>query len=197
MWYLGRPVFPLFAFALACNLIRGTDVLDYVGKLALLGVFSQPIYATLMGIDEGNTLFTLVVGALLVVVLRVQRPAVQHLFFLAGIVTIFCSLFRVRAGLDYGMAGMLFPAALYLVLQSRLSFAPWLVLLLFALNWYPDENPWSAQPVQAALFGGAASVLIAIAALSLKKRPRFLPRYALHVFYPGHLLVLLVIHLWA
>jgi hypothetical protein len=83
------------------------------------------------------------------------------------------------------------------VLQGRLSFTPWLVLLLFALNWYPSENPWSLQPIQAALFAGAASVLICIAALSLKKWPRFLPRYALHVFYPGHLLVLLAIHLWA
>jgi len=48
MWYLGRPAFPLFVFAMVCNLIRGTDALEYAGKLILLGVFSQPLYATLM-----------------------------------------------------------------------------------------------------------------------------------------------------
>jgi hypothetical protein len=36
MWYLGRPVFPLFVFAMVCNLIRGTDAREYVGKLILL-----------------------------------------------------------------------------------------------------------------------------------------------------------------
>ena len=61
MWYLGRPVFPLFVFAMVCNLIRGTDALEYVGKLILLGVVSQPFYATLMATDQGNTLFTLAV----------------------------------------------------------------------------------------------------------------------------------------
>jgi hypothetical protein len=196
MWYLGRPVFPLFAFALVCNLIRGTKVPDYVGKLILLGVVSQPLYATLMVTDEGDVLFTLAVGAVLVTALRPQHLVVQHLVFLAGIATIFSSLFRVREGLDFGLAGMLLPAALCLVLEGRRSHALWLALLLFALNWYPIDNPWKLQPIQVACFAGGVSVLVALAALALKNRARFLPRYALHVFYPGHLLVLLAIRQW-
>jgi TraX protein len=196
MWYLGRPVFPLFVFAMVCNLIRGTDALEYVGKLILLGVFSQPFYATLMATDQGNTLFTLAVGAVLVVALRAQRPVVQHLVFFIAIIAIFSSLFRVRGGLDFGLGGMLFPAALYLVLQGRLWHLPSLALLLFALNWYPIDNPWRLEPVQVALFACASATVIALAALRLRKQPRFLPRYALHIFYPGHLLALLAIHLW-
>jgi hypothetical protein len=195
-WYFGRAVFPLFAFALVCNLIRGTNVPDYVGKLILLGVVSQPIYATFTATGEGNTLFTLAVGAVLIVALRLQRPMVQHLIFLAGIVAIFSSLFRVREGLDYGIAGMLFPAALYLVLEGRRSHALWLVLLLFALNWYPINNPWKLEPIKVAWFAGTGAILVALTGLALKKRPRFLPRYALHIFYPGHLLVLMTIHRW-
>jgi hypothetical protein len=195
MWYLGRPVFPLFVFALACNLMRGTKVSDYAEKLILLGVVSQPIYATLMATDAGDTLFTLAVGAVIVVALRRQHLMAQHFVFFAAVATIFISPFRVREGLDYGLAGMLLPAALYLVLEGRRSHIVWLALLLFALNWYPVA-PWQLKPIQVACFTAAGSVLIALSALTLKGRARFLPRYALHVFYPGHLLVLLGIKYW-
>lgn len=196
MWYLGRPVYPLFAFALVCNLIRGTNLLDYVGKLVLLGVVAQPIYATLMATDEGDILFTLAVGAVLIAALRHQHPMVPHLIFLAAGLTIFSSLFRVREGLDYGLAGMLFPVALYFVLEGRRSHLPWLAMLLFALNWYPIDNPWNLKPIQVACFAGAAAILVAFIALAFKARPRFLPRYALYIFYPGHLLVLMAIQRW-
>ncbi len=193
MWDLGRCVFPLFVFALVCNLMRGTDVPDYVGRLILLAVASQPIYATVIGADAGNTLFTLAVGAVLVVALRPQHLIVQHLVFLVATGVIFSSVFRVREGLDYGIAGMLLPAALYLALEGRRSHIPWLALLVFALNWYQIPNPWALEPVTVA---GGIAILVALVALVLKGRPRFLPRYALHVFYPGHLLILLAIKHW-
>jgi hypothetical protein len=176
--------------------MRGTNVLDYVEKLILLGVVSQPIYATLMATDEGNTIFTLAVGVVIIMALKPLHLVVQHLVFLAGIATIFSSFFRVREGLDYGIAGMLLPAALYLVLGGRWSHAIWLALLVFALNWYPIDNPWNLKPIQVSCFAGTVSILIALTALALKKRTRFLPRYALHIFYPGHLLALMAIHAW-
>jgi hypothetical protein len=149
-----------------------------------------------MATDEGDVLFTLAVGAVLFTALRPQHLVVQHLVFLAGIATIFSSLFRVREGLDFGLAGMLLPAALGLALEGRRSHVLWLALLLFALNWYPVDNPWKLQPIQVACFAGAVSILVALTALALKNRARFLPRYALHIFYPGHLLVLLAIRQW-
>jgi len=57
-----RIVFPLFCFAVACNLRRGTGVSDYVAMLLLLGVVSQPIYAKALTADDGNILFTLAVA---------------------------------------------------------------------------------------------------------------------------------------
>jgi hypothetical protein len=195
MWYLGRPVFPLFAFALVCNLMRGANTQNYLEKLILFGILSQPIYATLVATEVGNTLFTLAVAAVLVVSLRSWHPVVQHLVFLAGIATIFSQFFRAQQGLDYGLAGMLFPAALYLVLEGKWSYILWLVLLLFALNWFPVEA-WKLKPIQVACFAGTVSILVALVALALKDRPRFLPRYALHIFYPSHLLALLALRQW-
>lgn len=196
LWYLGRAAFPLFAFAVACNLTRGTSAWGYVEKLILLGIVSQPLYATLMVSDEANILFTLATGVVLAVALRPQHPAVQHLVFFAGIAAIFSSLFRVRAGVDYGIAGLLLPVALYLVLEGRRSHIFWLALLVFALNWYPIDDPWRLKPVQVACFAGAVSVGVALTGLALRTRGRFLPRYALHIFYPGHLCVLMIIHYW-
>ncbi len=192
-WNLGRISFPLFAFALACNLQRGTRVHEYVGMLLLLGAVSQPLYATALGSTDGNTLFTLAVGAAILTVLRSRNLLLQHAIFFGGVAAIFSPLVRARSGLDFGLAGMLFPAALFLVMEGRRSHAIWLALLLVGLNWhYP--NPWQLAPIATAFYAGAAGIAILLLAVSFRSRPRFLPRYALHIFYPGHLLLLMAIH---
>jgi hypothetical protein len=191
-WNLGRIAFPLFCFALACNLQRGTRVPEYVGMLLLLGAVSQPIYAMALGGDDGNILFTLAVGAAIVVALRPRSPLMQHAVMAIGVVAIFTPWLRARSGLDFGLAGMLFPAAVFLVIEGRRSHVVWLALLLVALNWhYPAPlqfHPWSA-----ALSAGIGSIVVILIAIAFRHRPRFLPRYALHVFYPGHLLALMAI----
>jgi TraX protein len=191
-WKLGRIVFPLFCFAVACNLRRGTRVPEYVAMLLLLGVVSQPIYAKALTADDGNILFTLAVGATILTALRTRSVWLQHAVLGLGVAAIFTPWIRARSGLDFGLAGMLFPAAIYLVMDGRWSHLPWLVLLLVGLNWH-QPHPMQFAPLSAALFAGVGSLAVVLLALAFRHRPRFLPRYALHVFYPGHLLVLLVI----
>jgi len=196
IWYLGRPVYPLFAFALACNLLRGAAPWPYVQRLALVGLISQPIFSSLMPVNYANILFTLAVGVCVIVALRPQSLLVQHLVFLVATLLMFSASLRVRGGLDYGLAGVLFPAALYLMLEGRTSHGIWFAFMLFGLNWAEIDDPWSLRPLLVAFIAGAGGILIVLAAMTLKNRRRFLPRYALHVFYPGHLLVLLAIHRW-
>jgi hypothetical protein len=191
-WKLGRIAFPLFCFALACNLQRGTRVPEYVGMLLLLGAVSQPIYAMALGGEDGNILFTLAVGATVLATLRARNPLTQHAVMAIGVVAIFSPWLRARSGLDFGLAGMLFPAAVFLVMEGRWSHIVWLALLLVGFNW-GHSNPLQFQPVPAALFVGAGSIMIMLLAIAFRHRPRFLPRYALHVFYPGHLLALMAI----
>jgi hypothetical protein len=193
LWKLGRIAFPLFAFALACNLQRGTKAAGYVGVLLLLGAISQPIYAVALGAGDGNTLFTLAVGATILTALRSQNPVLQHAVFFAGAVAIFSSFLPARSGLDFGLAGMLFPAALFMVMDGGRSHVIWLVLMLVGLNWY-YPNPWELAPIGTAMFTAAGVVTVLLLAAAFKNRPRFLPRYALHFFYPGHLLVLMAIY---
>jgi len=191
-WKLGRIVFPLFCFATACNLRRGTRVPDYIAMLLLLGVVSQPIYAKALSADDGNILFTLAVGATILTALRTRSLWLQHAVLGVGVTAVFTPWIRARSGLDFGLAGMLFPAATYLVMDGRWSHVAWLVLLLVGLNWH-QPNPMQFAPVSAALSAGIGSIAVALFALAFRDRPRFLPRYALHVFYPGHLLVLMAI----
>jgi hypothetical protein len=193
LWQLGRIAFPLFAFALACNLQRGTSAPVYVGMLLLLGTISQPIYTLTLGGVDGNTLFTLAVGATILTALRSQNLLLQHAVFFVGALAIFSPFVPARSGLDFGLAGMLFPAALFMVMDGWRSHVVWLVLILVGLNWY-YPNPWELAPIGTALFTAAGVVTVLLLAAAFRNRPRFLPRYALHVFYPGHLLVLMAIH---
>jgi TraX protein len=191
-WKLGRIAFPLFCFAVACNLQRGTRVPEYVGMLLLLGAVSQPIYATALGGDDGNILFTLAVGATILAALRTRSLLLQHAVLAIGVAAIFSPWIRARSGLDFGLAGMLFPAAVFMVIEGRRSHVVWLALLLVALNWH-HPGPLQFHPWSAALYAGFGSIVVILLAIAFRHRPRFLPRYALHVFYPGHLLVLMAI----
>jgi hypothetical protein len=191
-WKLGRIVLPLFCFALACNLRRGTRVPEYVAMLLLLGAVSQPIYAKALAADDGNILFTLAVGATILAALRTRSLLLQHAVMAIGVVAIFSPWIRARSGFDFGLAGMLFPAAVYLVMDGRRSHVVWLALLLVGLNWH-HPNPLQVAPVTASLFAGIGSIAVVLVAIAFRHRPRFLPRYALQVFYPGHLLALLAI----
>jgi hypothetical protein len=192
LWQFGRIAFPLFAFVLACHLLRGTRPAGYVERLLLWGVVSQPIYTIVVGAAEGNTIFTLAIAAAIITALKKQAGLLQHAVFLVSVLLIFSGFVPVRSGVDYGLAGVLFPAALFLVLSGARSHIVWLVLLLVGLNWqYP--NPWDLLTVKTALLaagGAAATVAIAVA---LRDRPRFLPRYAFYIFYPAHLLILATI----
>ena len=63
LWSLGRAAFPLFCFALSCNLARGTNSLRYFQTLILFGVVTQPIHGAAFSGNFANVLFTLAVGA--------------------------------------------------------------------------------------------------------------------------------------
>ena len=193
LWHVGRIVFPLFAFALVCNLRRGTDIGKYLATLLALGAVSQPIFAGAFGDATGNTLFTLAVGIAIVVIVRDQSPLIQHAVLAVGAIAVFSLGIQARTGLDFGLAGMLFPAALFLTLHHGIAFAPWLVALLIGLNWFPPE-PWRYAPLSTAAAAGAGAIAILAGASHFAGRKRFLPRYALHVFYPAHLLVLGAFH---
>jgi len=81
---------------------------------------------------------------------------------------------------------------------SGLQYLPWVLAYGISLNGIPQIATWDviggraaggwwAEPTIDALFAlGGGAVIIAISTVFIG-RARFLPRYALHVFYPGHI----------
>lgn len=192
LWYVGRLAFPLFCFGLVCNLHRGADVVVYVRTLLLFGIAAQPIYGATLG-DDGNILFTLAIGVALAAALRGRPALLQHAVFAAGIAAILTPWLKARSGVDFGIAGVLFPAALLLLLEGGRLHAVWVLCLLLTLNAHPPAGLFGTQTLVALLCAGPGSFAVLTLALALEGRARFLPRYALHVFYPGHLLILIAL----
>jgi hypothetical protein len=193
LWKIGRIAFPLFAFALAINLLRGNASLKYVATLSTLGVFCQPVFASVMDVTYGNVLFTLAASIGVAILLLSRSLWVQHAVFLASVMAIFTPFLKTQSGIDFGLAGVMFPIALSRLLDGCWSYVVWALLLLVGLNWY-QPNPWEFSPINAALFAFIGSLVAILLALAFTNRARFLPRYFFYAFYPAHLLILSVIH---
>src|SRR6516164_3032853 len=72
----------------------------------------------------------------------------------------------------------------------------WLLLLVIGQNWYGEFSPgepWVLDALIDAAYASIGSLVILSIALLLRNHDRFLPRYAFHIFYPGHLAVLAVL----
>jgi hypothetical protein len=192
-WRVGRIAFPLFCFVLACHLVRGVDLKRYVHVLLILAIVTQPFFTAAFPWwpMQGNILFTLAAGAALAAALLRSSTAVQHLALGIGAIVALAWPEWARSGVDFGLAGMLLPSAITLMLAGRLGHVFWLALLLFGLNaGVLRTEPWLYGVTVDGLFA-VLGLLSIVACASLRQgRPRFLPRYALHAFYPGHLIAL-------
>ena len=89
---------------------------------------------------------------------------------------------------------MLLPAALILTMASSRWHALWLVGVLLGLNAAAARGAgetWLSGMITDGLFAGLGALLIIACAAGWRDSPRFLPRFALQAFYPGHLLALI------
>ena len=190
-WYIGRAALPLFIFVIIANLMRGAAPLPYLQRLIVLAVVSQPAYAIAFATNDPNTVFTLAVGTAIATLLSMQARWVQHAAFAAGLAVAFTPALRPLSGLDFGIAGILFPAVLLLAIEAPKSHAIWVLLFAFALNDRPHADiKDEAVAFLVTTFGCA---IVIAAALWFRGRPRFMPGYAFYAFYPVHLLLLALI----
>jgi hypothetical protein len=102
------------------------------------------------------------------------------------------------APFEFGLVGVMLPSAIVLALRGQKSVYPFLLALLFFINAGDmleplrhgvNLNVWLAM----FLIGVASTVLpllVLDAAKNFKQDGRLLPKYALHIFYPAHLVIL-------
>ena len=193
MWRFGRIAFPLFCYVMVCHLLRGADLKRYLATLLVLAAGTQPIFAVAFRNQFGNILFTLAAGAAIAATWPRLPVWARHAVLALGPIVAYAAPVPAVSGVDFGLAGMLFPAALVAVLSGGRRYLPWLLLMVFTLNGplpRPAGEAWWHGPLLDGLFAGLGGLAVVLTARLVAANPRFLPRYALHLFYPGHLAVL-------
>jgi len=197
MFYLGLGAFPLFAFVMACHLYRQTPLDRYVQRLVVFALISQLVYV--LAFDEFvlNILFTLALAAMVAPWLVVQAPWRRHALFALTL----CSVF-IEDAIDFDLLGIVLPAAFVSVMHRQRFALLWLCIILVFLNLEMGDvaslergrialNSFSLAPVLTI----AITVLLPWVSYALCRQlsgERFLPRYTLYWFYPGHLLLLAI-----
>ncbi len=205
-YYIGRLAFPLFCYGVACAMYRTrAENYKYVVGLVALAVLVEPIFTLARGENNLNVLFTLAAGAALIIVMDKLKTWQNNLIFTLGLIATV-----LPGSWEFGTAGALIPAAFYMVLTQRSYGIFWTIILLFNSNLGPIVNvpDFKAIPdVQlyvsnvaamntiVGFFATIPTILVIFLAKFIKSEKRLMPKYFLHIFYPGHIVLLALISL--
>lgn len=208
MRVIGRIAFPIYAYCLAAGCVYTRNPLNYLKRMVLLALISQPIYAVAMNhsvsamyavsfLDhpvhaalnfymyswaKPSILVSLALGMLLIWSLRERQ-----LVFTAALL-VFCWL--IQSEIDYGMRGIILMLLFYVFCTHRgLSL---LCVLAFMAWWGLNGTGYSLFGVR---FGIQMFAIAALPLIYLRTRTNLrLPKWAFYAFYPAHLLLILLLN---
>lgn len=199
-YLIGRAAFPLFCWAAAAAIIRARDdraLYRQAGILLLWAVLAEPISRYARDYEVANVLFTLALGVL-VAPFYLRRGTIARLGLAwAAIVLTLCG-----GWWEFATSGLLLPAALAVMLRERRMIDVATVLLLLATMNFRGLFFYEAVAVPLLAVTAIATIVLPLAILVMVRDVlpradagsppprRLLPRYALHVFYPLHIVVL-------
>lgn len=209
---LGRLAFPLFAAMLAWHLLFNSQQPGrYALRILLIALLAQPFYVLMIGLPltypAFNVCFTLVAGLLAGWLLKTalnssttQTPLWLNAQWLLVLVAAGLGAWLVAPWVDYGMTGILLvPALLLFFYASHLQQARHTGLLISSLllcGWLGIGLNTSGLPTLSSLL--ALGFILLMAGQSSKLQgfsnilPR-LPRWLWLSFYPGHLLLIVML----
>ncbi|WP_427158790.1 TraX family protein [Aliinostoc sp. HNIBRCY26] len=177
---IGRLSFPLFAWLLVQGESHTRNFWLYLCRLIILGIISQSIYTNVSNSTSLNILFTL---SLALICLRIARlkPKFQILVWLPA------TILAEGAGLEYGAYGIVL---IYLV-----------KLMTISSNWLIGVGLWIGLHILylwqiiSSDTGNLAQVLTIFAPILFKLANYEQGRrtYFFYIFYPLHLLILLLV----
>lgn len=205
MYLAGRATFPLFCYALAVAVFkagparaRDYSLKKYAPRLLLLAVLVEPVSLLTRDIGQFNVLFTLGLGAALAGACFTLATARLYLVFAA----LLAAQFFTGGGMEFGTAGIALPAILVAVLQGRRGSWLFAAAALFLINQQDMlANLQAAAGMDAVPAFLLAGLLVAVSAAALSfaalrvcallpQDGRYLYKYALHIFYPGHMVLI-------
>ena len=201
MRILGRIAFPLYCWCLVVGAAHTRSFPKYLGRIALIGLISQPLYMVALHHPWStfNIFLTLFVALLGLWGLR-ERKCFSHIW--APVIAI---ALAQLLGVDYGWKGVLLVYLLWAVRDSKTGIAA--VMIAFCLFW----GSGSAAParffglrltgVARMPVGGLISPFLKLQGLALLALPLMiirlpgrirLPKWTGYALYPAHLAVLIV-----
>ena len=207
MFLVGRATFPLFCYALAVAFLKAGPekspeyaLRKYVPRLLALAVVSEAV--SLLTRDTGllNVIFTLAFAAGIAgYSYRLKDWHLILLCVLALIIDDQCSLWLGERHIlpEFGVAGIMLPAAIMMYMQGRKGGLACMLALIAVMNL--GEFADIINNLNAAVISYVALVWFSSAVLPwwviewsqrLPNEGRLLHKYALHIFYPGHLLLI-------
>ena len=199
MFYAGRGAFPLFCYALASAVIRSKREapFSHVTKLLILAFSVEPISQLTRDVNCLNVIFTLAIGcAFAGIIERLKDWQIALAVFIATLSTMGPNM------IEFGLLGVLLPSAMLLAIKGRRHAWPLLVFLLFTVNFSHLSKKLIEEDVRNIVIAytiiGIFTICVffftlRICADSKTKSERYLPKYALHIFYPLHLILLFII----
>ncbi|MDD4842920.1 MAG: TraX family protein [Anaerotignum sp.] len=170
---IGRLSFPLFAFGIARGVTFTSNFPKYILRILLAAAISQPIYWLAFQNTHLNPLFTLALGALVLWLWR-------------------------KGGRERVLAGVL----LILSYWIKSSYSWYGVATIFVFGFYDSARVLSfyGQVLLQLLYGFFTGIWVqslSLCAFPLAgrvwKKTVYLPKYFFYVFYPLHLVILVVI----
>ena len=207
MRIIGRLAFPLYAYCIAVGGVYSKNKLNYLSRILLMGMISQPFYAValahtvpamytvrfadnplgavtnfyLQSWAVPNIMFTLALGLMLIWSLR------EGQYVCALAVALF--VWKAQNVVNYGWRGVALIALFYLTIGRWWVSLP--VISAFML-W------WGAQGASYRMFGASFGIqMFAILALPLIYIPTWsklrINKWVYYLFYPAHLIGIMLI----
>ncbi len=201
---LGRIAFPLYCWCLVVGASYTRSFPKYLGRIALIGLLSQPLYMVALNHpwSKFNIFLTLFVALIGLWGLR-KRWMGSHIW--APVITLLAAqYFQV----DYGWKGVLLVFLLWAVRDSRPGIAA--VMTAFCLYWGSSSSTvtrlfgMSLSGLYRSDFSALFTPWLKLQALAILALPLMLirlpwqvklPRWTGYVLYPAHLVVLILLEL--
>ena len=207
MRIIGRIAFPIYAYCIAAGCVYTRNPLNYLRRIVLLALISQPIYAVSMAHEVSamyavsfaehplraalnfyvyswnhpNILASLAFGLMLIWALR-ERQIVLG----AGVLLL---IWLIQSKLDYGIRGIALMLLFYIFCTKWWISLP--VVLVYILWWGLKGSGYNLFGVS---FGIQTFAIMALPLIYIPTHsPLRLPKWLFYAFYPAHLILILIL----
>lgn len=206
----GRLAFPLFALGVAEGAVHTKSPKKYLLRMGLFALAAQIPFSLMTGTQGSARSFTLLsqtvpyniglsvmvtlfLGLAVCLALEKKKP------FFAALALIAAYFIELTVGMDYGLMGVIFIAAIYLSREKK--FLRFLVMIIFPLIFYFDPLRTLAKEfikgapltLTPGVLYCASMAAAGVIALFYNKKPGKKLGVFGYIFYPAHMLVLWMI----